>query len=190
MASDNKLFSIGQIVYILSNKDQTVIPAMVVEEVTVQTLDGKKISWKFAIGTGPSQKIVDSNRVNGDLFSSLDDIKVLLTEKLSKFIDGVLVQAQTRQENWYGQQVRKAKQQGVTTQKLDADALLEGLEAPSSINNSPGFISTSMVQDMNKEDAKRKMKEMLTADEDEVNPNVSTAIDERGVKVRIHLPEN
>lgn len=190
MAADTKIFSIGQVVYVLSSKNQVIVPVMVVEEVTVQTLDGKKISWKFAVGSGVKQKIVDSKQLDGELYSSLDEIKNLLTDRLSKYIDGVVTQAVAQEEAWYGKQLRKAKQEGLvsnTNQKIDPGSLLDG--AISSNMDNQGFMP-QIVQEMDKEGQKRKMREMLTADEEEDpnNPTVSTVV-ENGVKVRVHLPE-
>ena len=42
-------FSVGQILYLLSAKSMKVIPALVVEEVTIKTLDGEKISYNVRL---------------------------------------------------------------------------------------------------------------------------------------------
>lgn len=190
MSTDNKKFSIGQVVYVLSNKNQVIIPVMVVEEVTVQTLNGKKVSWKFAVGSDTKQTIVDSKQLEGDIYASLEEIKTLLTERLSKYIEGVVSRAINNEEAWYGNQLRKAKQEGIVTQnnqKIDPASLLDDVTLS---NNDQNFMP-QIVKEIDKESQKRKMREMLAADEEEddpSNPAVTTVI-ENGVKVRVHLPE-
>lgn len=189
MSVDNKKFSIGQIVYVLSSKNTVVVPVMIVEEVTIQTLNGKRTSWKFAVGSPEKQKIVESKQLDGDLYSSLEEIKTLLTNRLSKFIDQTISNAFKQEDAWYGQQLRKAKQAGLVTQesqKIDPSSLLDNIDSV----QGQGFMS-QITQDMDKEEQKRKMREMLEAESDEENADsiaVSTVI-ENGVKVRVHLPE-
>jgi hypothetical protein len=174
-------FSIGQVVYILSSRGQTIIPAMVIEEATVQTLNGKKVSWKFAIGApGKQQKIVDSAQIDGDVFTSLDEVKVLLTARLGKFIETLLGQAQKHEEAWFGDQLRAAKENGMvskTSTKIDPQEFLDGINMPSE-----NYFSSDP-----KENARQKIREMVAVDESEIDDNTATYIDENGVKVRVQI---
>lgn len=159
----NKNFHIGQIVYILSNKGQIILPAMIIEESIIQTLDGKKVSWKFALGQeGVDQKTYDSNEIDGDVYSSLDEIKEALTIKLSKFIEQLVDKANKYEKSWYGSQIKKAKEVGLYKQekksKIDPESLIEQFE---DVNNEPA-----------------------------VEQNKVSYVDENGVKVNILGIEN
>lgn len=192
MTDNNKKFSIGQVVYVLSNRNQTIVPVMIVEEVTVQTLEGKRTSWKFAVGAPSKQKIVESKQLDGEIYSSLEEIKNVLTERLNKFMNQTISNALRQEEAWYGQQIKKAKQAGLIvndSQKIDPGTLLDNTtNIPA---NNDNFI-TQAARELDKEEQKRKLREMLTPD-DEDNPehtneqNIMTII-ENGAKVRVHLP--
>lgn len=191
MSTVNKTFSIGQIVYVLSSKNTIVVPVMVVEEVTIQTLNGKKTSWKFAVGSGDKQKIVESKQLDGEIYSSLEEIKTLLINRLTKFIDQTILNASKQEEVWYGQQIKRAKQTGLIPkddlQKIDPSSFLDDKNITR--NKEQNFIP-QISKEMNVEEQKKKLREMLTDDEtvDQAVSTVSTMI-ENGVKVKIHLPE-
>lgn len=103
MAEESNSFRIGEIVYVLSNKTQAIVPALVVEETTINTLKGKKVSWKVAIGPqGPKQKVIESSQLNGDMFPSLKAVEEFLKSRLTKFIDKVVGDAKKNEDSWYG----------------------------------------------------------------------------------------
>lgn len=53
---ENSTLKIGQIIYVLSNKAQRIIPAIVVEEMTVKKLEGNEVSWKVSVGPTGKEK--------------------------------------------------------------------------------------------------------------------------------------
>lgn len=185
MATENS-FSIGQVVYILSNKGQSIVPALVIEEAIIQTLSGKKVSWKFAIGApGPKQKVLNSNEIDGEVYVSLEEVKSLLTSRLSKFIDGLLTQAKKYEETWYGSELRKAKEAGAVPNqptKIDPQSFLDGMP----LTNEDYFANP--VSSDPKEAARQKLREMVAAapDESEDDGETATYI-ENGVKVRVQI---
>lgn len=181
----DKSFAIGQVVYVLSGKDQTIIPAMIIEEATIQTLSGKKVSWKLAIGKGQTQKIVDFNQINGEVHTNLDEIKKLLLERLTKFIDSTINKAASLENAWYGEQIKQAKlssESSTQSKKIDTESLLDGVEVPD------GDYFTGPAN-LDKDQARRKIREMVQSDEVDSDLNSSTFVDENGVKIRVHLPE-
>lgn len=182
-------FSIGQIVYILSHKTTTVIPALVVEQSTIQTLDGKKISWKFAVGSEDKQKTIDSNRLEGEIFTSLDDIKKTLIGKFVKVVDTAILNASKQEKIWYEPQLKKMKSSTQDTEnKIDPSSLLD-------LND--GISSTQNISlETNKDDQKKKLKELLTSDLDDVDtetitedPEAISEIIDGKKKVKVQLTE-
>jgi len=102
MLDPKKEIQIGQVVYVLSNKTQAIVPALVVEETTVNTLEGKRITWKVAVGPeGPKRKVVDSTNLNGEIFSSLKDVEEYLKTRLTKIIDKAVSDAHKNESVWY-----------------------------------------------------------------------------------------
>lgn len=179
MTSFVKKFSIGQIVYILYNKNQTILPALVVEEVTKQTLNGTEVSWKFAVGESKQQKIVDLTQINGDVYSSLNEIKQLLTERLNKYIDSIIKSAKDNEHIWYHAQLKNAKESGAvseTEKSVAADPLDSLITGP---------------KELSKESLREKLKEIVSLDPSDLleEKNVSSFIDENGQKINLHFPK-
>lgn len=130
----NSALSIGAVIYVLSNKAQKVVPAIVVEEVLVKKLDGNHISWKVSVGPPGKERIVDSNRLDGVIYPSLEDVRAELHKRLESFLDEMILEAEKRVENWYGKQTAQLRSaQGISedpNDKIDPDNLISDIEAP------------------------------------------------------------
>lgn len=120
----NSSLKIGQIIYVLSNKAQKIIPAIVIEEMTVKKLDGNEVSWKVSVGPTGKEKIIDSKRLDGELYSSLDEIQGILKERLEQFINAIVDDAAKRADTWYGSK-SKIAEQSQNEDKVDPDSLIE-----------------------------------------------------------------
>ena len=97
-------YQIGQIVYIMSDKAEAIVPAIVVEELIHKRLDGDSISWKVAVGPVEKKKIVASDDLSGEIYTSLEEIRNVMSARLSDYIDNLLSKAVKRTESWYGKQ--------------------------------------------------------------------------------------
>lgn len=99
-------YNMGQIIYILSNKSQAVVPAIVEEQVVrkIRKADGvhEVVSYKLCIGPKERQQVVDLARVDGEVFDSLESIKNVLVERLTVFVDELVKTTQKNVLNWYG----------------------------------------------------------------------------------------
>lgn len=120
----NNNLQIGQIIYVLSNKAQKIIPAIVVEEVTIKKLDGNETSWKVSVGPTGKEKIIDSKRLDGELYASLDEVQAVLKNKLDEFIVGIVSEAEKRASDWYGSKTKIAEQYR-EEDKIDPNSLIE-----------------------------------------------------------------
>lgn len=166
MSTPIKNISIGQVVYVLSKKTQTIVPAMVIEETTVNTLEGKKVTWKVAVGPeGAKRKIVDSADLNGEVFSSLEEVQNLLKKRLSEFVDKVVTDARKNENSWYG----KIKNNKIntpapptTSNKIDPENLMPDFsgEDTSSYNEERMNFQKNM-EIMSNEDQKADLKKQL-----------------------------
>ncbi len=124
--NDKSPLSIGQIVYILSDKAQSVVPAIVVEEVIVKKLQGNQISWKVSIGPKDNNRIVDSSRINGELFHSLDEVRNVLMERFTDFVSNLCTETEKRTDTWYGK--RPELKINNQEENLDPENLLSSIE--------------------------------------------------------------
>lgn len=182
-------YTIGQIVYILSNKGQSILPAMIVEQQTVTTLSGKKVSWKLAIGAKDNpnkpQRVADSSQINGEIYSSLDEVKSVLERKLRSFIEQITIQAQKRTEAWYGSQlknVEKPKDKPTLEEdRIDPEDLLDDLDENETIADGMAHIQTPMdnvanlPESVQKQNLQSRLRNLATpTDDDDDDENEST----------------
>jgi len=132
-----KSLTIGQVIYVLSNKAQKIVPAIVVEEVVVKKLDGHHVSWKVSVGPAGKEKVIDSTRLDGDIYTSLDEIKDVLHKRLALFLNDIISEAEKRATNWYGEKTKiVARADSESSEKIDPDQLLVDIETPSMAGNS------------------------------------------------------
>lgn len=149
-------FQIGQIIYLLSEEAEAIVPAIVVEEQTVRKLDGHQVSWKVAVGPPNKRKEVDSNNLKGELHTSLDDIRTIMTQRLNDFVNGLLDGAKKRTEAWYGQHiVEQAKEDG-SGGKIDPAALMNSIDGSDDMFLPKGKVTNQQTQSATPESYKVK----------------------------------
>ncbi|MFA6049792.1 MAG: hypothetical protein WC761_01225 [Candidatus Paceibacterota bacterium] len=131
MTDTDGTLSIGQVIYVLSNKAQKIVPAIVVEEVVVKKMDGNHISWKVSVGPAGKEKVIDSSRLDGDIYKSLEEIREVLHKRLATFLDELVNEAGRRVELWYGPQMAQMtpSQKGESElDKIDPENLISAIE--------------------------------------------------------------
>lgn len=184
--NNKQSFSIGQVVYILSSQGQNIIPAMVIEEQTIQTLQGTNVSWKIAIGEpGEKQKIVDSTKLSGEIFTSLDEIKNLLTKRLNVFIEQTIKVAKQRENVWYGKLRNESKiltstQQTQKQNKIDPESFLEDLEGYTNKQSSPFTKDFGQISEEEKQsNLKEKLKTAIIPTREELENELEELKDDK-----------
>jgi hypothetical protein len=128
--SNNKqhTFHIGQIIYLLSEEAEAIVPAIVVEEQVVKKLDGNSVSWKVAVGPPNKRKEVDSKDLKGEIHTSLEDIRAVMTKRLEDFVDNLVGTARKRTETWYGHQMLEKVNEDGSGGKIDPASLMNGID--------------------------------------------------------------
>lgn len=132
----DKNFEIGQVVYILSEQAQTILPGMVVEECVVKKLSGNSVSWKVKVGAGERAKLFDSAKIKGEVYGSLDEVRNVMSQRLAEYVSKISKEAEDRVEKWYGKEIADREKENssgsvVVTDpddKLDPEALLSSIE--------------------------------------------------------------
>lgn len=102
----SQTYNIGQIIYILSNKSQSVVPAIVAEEDIrrVRNSEGiqEVLNYKLLVGPKDRQRKIDLSQIDGEVFSSLDQIREHLVGRLTLFVAELVKTTQQSVLNWYG----------------------------------------------------------------------------------------
>ena len=106
MAQQQTHYNIGQIIYILSNKSQSVVPAIVAEEDfrKVRKLDGvhEVVNYKLCIGPKDRQRVVSLSQIDGEVYTSLEEIRANLVQRLTSFVDDLVNTTLGNVQKWYG----------------------------------------------------------------------------------------
>ena len=122
-------YQIGQIIFVLSNKTQTVLPGIVREEIHYRSLDGENVSYKIAIGPASKQRVVDLSSVDGEVYGSLDEVREVLINKLTAFVDDLCATTNERVNQWYSAGNKPASQPSASG-RLDPSDLLNEVGGP------------------------------------------------------------
>ncbi len=125
---------IGSVVFILSNKNTVLIPAVVVEEHVRRTFQGNVVSYMVSIGPpGPNQKKLEISQIGGELFGNLNDAHKAMVERLTDFADRLCNEANDRATAWYGNHYQQTPE---ANSKIDPADLISDLTNPQdSANN-------------------------------------------------------
>lgn len=174
-----KNFEIGQVVYILSEQSQSILPGIIAEEVVVKTISGNSVSWKIKVGNGDKAKLFDSLKIKGEVYGSLEEVRGIMTKRLNDFIDKISQEANDRVEKWYGKEVaeRARQQQDPGEQdkanssgddssgddRIDPDALLNAIENKISLHQSSRFGTDPQAGARPRATSRAELKQRLTA---------------------------
>jgi hypothetical protein len=85
-------YEVGQIVYLLSNKELKIFPVQITEETIRRRIDGEAVTYKVALPT-KSKNIVDLAELDARAFINPGDIRSHMIENTIKMIDGLLERA-------------------------------------------------------------------------------------------------
>lgn len=161
-----KVFEIGQVVYVLAEKEQIILPGIVVEEVVVKKLTGNFVSWKVKIGAAEKAKLYDTSKINGEVYGNLDELRAAMLTNFENFLNDLCKDAHLKVEKWYGKEI--AERQKIPTSldnldKIDPDAMLSSLEEPSE-----SFHPQHKTMPRNEREARQELKNMFV--DNSVNP--------------------
>lgn len=104
---NNTTYEVGQVLYCVLNTKLCVVPLQVVEVINKKTLSGVKVSYVVR-HNGKADSTVGLSAVNGDIYTSVDEIKKSLIEKASKQINTIVNNAVNKASEWYGKTAQVA----------------------------------------------------------------------------------
>ena len=177
-----KNFEIGQIVYIVPDKAQHILPGMVVEELTVRKITGNTTTWKIKVGSEDKAKVIDSDKFNGEVYGSLELVQTAISNQLNEYLAKITTDAENLVEKWYGKDIAEKQKNlpRLTNVSLDGDSdlLLSSLDGGSSISESSSSSTSTITQNMSgsnrqrppssKMEAKDRLRDMLVDEEEDL----------------------
>ena len=98
-------FRIGTVLYLLSPKDQKILPVILDEQLVRFTTKGESRSWKVKCGPEnirATQKSTVIDSIKGDLFLTLGEAKQALVSMMLQNINDMCHEAADKAAVWYG----------------------------------------------------------------------------------------
>jgi len=95
-------YSIGQVLYVLMNRETKICPVQVIEEITKKTLTGE--TTNYVVKSGAKGDNISLTDLDGQVFDSIDMLRQTLHERVVKMIDAVVENSEKRAKQWYSSQ--------------------------------------------------------------------------------------
>lgn len=92
--------TVGQIIYVVLNKEMRVYPMQVIEEITKKTLEGDVVSYTVRGGTDPKAVLLITD-IDGEIFDSANKAKSVLVERATESIARLIDAAVSKAHEWY-----------------------------------------------------------------------------------------
>lgn len=85
-------FSVGQVLFILMNDENQVLPVHVIERVTRETSSGQ--TTQYIVSTSDGKKLILS-KINGIPYSNIDDLRGTMISNVTRAIDNIISRAES-----------------------------------------------------------------------------------------------
>lgn len=95
-------YNIGQVLYVLLNKETKICPVQVVEEITKKTLDGE--STMYIVRFGKKNDTVNLADLDGQVFESIEVLRSTLHDRITRTVSTVIDSTLKRAQEWYQHQ--------------------------------------------------------------------------------------
>lgn len=97
----NRAYRVGQVLYVLTNKDTKIYPVQITEEIIKRTVTGESVSYMVRVGkTG---KAVSLSEIDGEIYEEVDRLREVLTKRVINMINGIIDNALLKSSEWYEQ---------------------------------------------------------------------------------------
>tara|TARA_B100000530_G_scaffold181818_1_gene114993 strand:+ start:376 stop:861 length:486 start_codon:yes stop_codon:yes gene_type:complete len=86
------MYEVGNIIFLVSRKAQSVLAAQICEQNVKKTLDGEETTFRVRIGTGDESdtELYDLDRIDADIYSSPEEATQSLYETAKSVIDSLV----------------------------------------------------------------------------------------------------
>ena len=86
------MYEVGNIIFLVSRKAQSVLAAQICEQNVKKTLDGEETTFRVRIGTGSTEdmELYDLDRIDADIYGSPEEATKSLYETAKSVIDSLV----------------------------------------------------------------------------------------------------
>jgi len=99
MEAQGETYDVGDVVYFINAKDESVIPALITEVIIRRRLNAEtRASYVASVATRSGVREIEINPTDIQLFAKLDDIRAFMIEKTTQKIDTIILTAKKSRE--------------------------------------------------------------------------------------------
>lgn len=88
-----KSYAVGEVLYLISNRQRQVLPMQVEEEINRRTLKGETVSYRVRLPGADKSVDISSLRGHGEIVSSIEAVRTHLEESARRAIEEVVQDA-------------------------------------------------------------------------------------------------
>ena len=99
-------YSVGQVLYLLMNKEKTVVPVQVVEKLLRTTLNGESISYIVELPT-KSRDRRSLDNIESSVYVTIEDVKNEMLDNASQTIDKIIEKSHQLGVNFFPSAYKK-----------------------------------------------------------------------------------
>lgn len=88
------MYNVGQVLYVILNKRQKVIPVQVVEQVTRRSLKGEETHYSVNVPSREGAREYNLHDLDGEVYETIDDAKDALVKNANRSIESIIENAQ------------------------------------------------------------------------------------------------
>jgi len=94
-------YSVGQIIYVILNKETVIYPMQVIEEITKKTLKGLDVNYVVRSGSSFASKEILLSEIDGEIFDTPESARVTLIKRATDAIEKLVLTAISKANDWY-----------------------------------------------------------------------------------------
>jgi len=99
-------YKVGQVLYVVLQKQTTVYPMQIVEEITKKTLEGSVTD--YVLQAGAQEEKIRLKDIQGEVFETPEQTKKVLIERVVKQIERLVDTAVKKSQEWYPTQTTES----------------------------------------------------------------------------------
>jgi hypothetical protein len=84
------MYEVGQVLYVVLNKKQQVVPVQVVEQVVRRSLEGEQVNYTVTVPNKSGLKDYALSDLDGNVYTSLEDVSETLTSNAKTMIEEMI----------------------------------------------------------------------------------------------------
>jgi len=128
-------YQIGQVLYVLMNREMKICPVQVIEEITKRSINGE--TTQYIVKVNKEGQTTTLSSMDGEIFDSIDVLKQSLRDKITKSVDSIINNTIKRAQLWYPRQESKI----VTENIIDNEQIVSYENETQVITLSDGIVA-------------------------------------------------